>query len=374
MKTRACVILPTYNEAQNIKRVIPWIFEQSIRIPSHDLHVLVVDDDSPDGTQDVVRDLMKDFENLHLVTGVKQGLGEAYKRGMRYAIRELSPDLILEMDADGQHDPALIPLFVLLADQGFSLIIGSRFSAGGATPDFSVWRKMISLAGNWMIRFFGGIPRIHDCTSGFRCIKAELIPKCDFDVLSTRGYSFQSSFLCELLRNGARVIEVPIIFHDRISGKSKLSLKDQVEFLLNIARIRFRRSEEFIKFCFVGLSGVLVNLGAYIYLTRALAVNFTIASPIAIELSILSNFLFNHIWTFHKRNTYGPLYKKLFKFHIVAGMAGLSNYFVFLILLYLLSFHDILSNFMGICMGTLINYSLNSLWTWREAETENDVS
>ena len=357
-----------------MKAVIEGIFKQAPRISSHDLHVLVVDDNSPDNTQGIVRDLMKNYDKLHLITGNKQGLGEAYKRGMKHAQDLLSPDLIFEMDADGQHDPDLIPLFITLANFGFTLIIGSRFAPGGETPNFSLRRKAISLLGNWMIRFLGGIPRIRDCTSGFRCIKADYLKKCNLKFLSTRGYSFQSSLLFELLRNGVKVIEVPIIFPDRIHGTSKLALQDQLEFLLNIGKIRFQQSKEFVKFCMVGFSGVIVNLGIYIILTRILNIDYKIAAPVAIEISILTNFLLNHIWTFNKRKSVSPWLNKLGKFHVVSGIAGIANYITFLSLIFILSLHDILSNLIGIGVGTLINYSLNSMWTWRETRGKKEIT
>jgi len=373
MLKKACVVLPTYNEAENVKFVIPGIFEQAGKISTHELHVLVVDDNSPDGTQDVVSGLMKQYKNLHLISGKKEGLGEAYKRGMAYASENLSPDLVFEMDADGQHDASLIPLFVDLANHGFSLVIGSRFAPGGSTPDFSFRRKLISLVGNWMIRFLGGLPRIHDCTSGFRCIKADVLEKCEFGFLSTRGYSFQSSLLFELLRNGAHVIEVPIVFPDRQFGESKLSMQDQVEFLVNIAKLRFRQSEEFIKFLTVGFSGVFVNLGIYIFLTRILGVALELASPVAIEISIITNFLLNHYWTFNGRTTETSFFRKLFRFHMAAGVAGVINYTVFLLLLNVFNMHDILSNIIGICVGALFNYFLNSFWTWKKIEADTDA-
>ncbi len=141
MRPKACIVLPTYNEAENVRDIVRGIFDQQEKIISHDLHVLVVDDDSPDRTQEVVRGLMTEYENLHLLTGPKRGLGEAYKRGFNHAQSLLSPDLIFEMDADGQHDPGLIPLIVVLLNNGFSLVIGSRFVPGGSTPQFSLWRK-----------------------------------------------------------------------------------------------------------------------------------------------------------------------------------------------------------------------------------------
>jgi dolichol-phosphate mannosyltransferase len=366
MKNRACIVMPTYNEAENIPIIIPWIFEEAKKIETHEVHILIVDDNSPDGTQEVVRSHMDKFPNLHLIVGEKKGLGEAYKRGFDHAIKTFEPDLIFEMDADLQHSPNILPLFISLANHGFTLIIGSRFAPGGSTPNFSMLRRFQSLFGNWLIRVLGGLPRIHDCTSGYRCIKTELIKKCDLSFLSTRGYAFQSSLLCELLRNGARLIEIPIEFPDRVHGESKLSFRDQVEFLLNIAKIRFRRSEEFVKFCVVGGSGVFVNMGIYVLITRLMGVLYYIASPIAIELSILWNFTWNNLWTFKKREANAPWMRRLTRFHVVAGVAGLANYSTILVLFGVFGIWDVLANLIGIAFGTLVNYFMNSLWTWKE--------
>jgi dolichol-phosphate mannosyltransferase len=242
MAKTGCLCLPTYNEAENVKVVIPLIFAQAIRIPTHDLHVVVIDDHSPDGTAAVVREFMGSFPNLHLLTGEKRGLGEAYKRGMAYALSELHADLIFEMDADLQHDPSLLPQFVTLANSGFSLVIGSRFISGGATPNFPWYRKLISLLGTRLVCLFGGLEPLTDCTSGYRCISADLFTHFDLGNLASHGYSFQSALLCELVRSGARVIEVPIVFREREQGESKLSIRDQAEFLVNLFRLRSKRA------------------------------------------------------------------------------------------------------------------------------------
>jgi dolichol-phosphate mannosyltransferase len=362
----ACIVMPTYNEAPNVCKLIPHIFEISENIKSHAMLVLIVDDNSPDGTALRVAELQKNYRNLYIISGKKNGLGDAYRRGFDYAIKHFDPDLILQMDADGQHAPDLLPLFILLSTWDFSLVIGSRFAPGGETPSFNLWRKFLSHFGNWLIRFFGGIPRIHDCTSGYRCIRADIIKVCRFDFLSTRGYSFQSSLICELLRNGAKAIEVPMVFHPRLYGQSKLTFRDQVEFLLNIAKLRFRKSEEFIKFCLVGLCGLIINMMIYIFLTRVWEVHALISSPIAIEISILSNFCLNHLWTFKGRQNPTPLFHKLLRFHLVAGLAGVANFITFVFQYQVLGFLDILANFIGIVCGALINYALNSIWTWKK--------
>ncbi len=225
-----------------------------------------------------------------------------------------------------------------------------------------------------MIRFFGGLPRIRDCTSGYRCIKADLIKKCNLSYLSTRGYSFQSSLLCELLRNGARPVEIPIIFPDRRHGESKLTMQDQLEFLLNIIKIRFRQSGEFIKFCIVGSMGVLVNLGGYVLLTRTLGIPLEISAPIAIEISIISNFFLNNAWTFKERHTDASLMQRLIRFHLVSSIAAVANYAFFLGLVKVFLLWDIFANLIGIAMGTLINYFMNSLWTWKKIEHDSRQS
>ena len=162
----ACVVLPTYNEASNVSELIPQIFAQAGKIPTHNLHVLVVDDNSPDGTADVVRRLMPQYPNLHLLSGEKKGLGVAFRRGFAYVREDLHADLVFQMDADFQHDPSLLPLFATLYQYGFTLLIGSRFVPGGSAPDFGFRRRLMSRVANWLVRMVGGVSGVHDCTSG----------------------------------------------------------------------------------------------------------------------------------------------------------------------------------------------------------------
>jgi dolichol-phosphate mannosyltransferase len=273
---------------------------------------------------------MKNFSNLHMINGQKKGLGTAYMRGIEHAVKTLNPDVILQMDADLQHSPDLIPLFITLTTNGFNLVIGSRFITGGSTPDFSLTRRLQSLCGNWLIRFMGGLPRIHDCTSGYRCIKTDLLKRCDLSFLSTRGYSFFSSLLFELLRNGAQVIEVPITFPDRTQGKSKLSFRDRLEFLVNILKIRFRKSEEFFQFCIIGTTGGIVNIGTYTLLTRKFDLILEIAPLFSIETSVIWNFLLSNLPLTFKFNSVNSLFNKLIQFHKICIPAALVllNYFM----------------------------------------------
>jgi dolichol-phosphate mannosyltransferase len=238
---RACIVMPTYNEAANLRELLPRILEAAGQIATHELHILIVDDNSPDGTALLVAEWAKTEPRLHLSSGKKVGLGDAYKRGIAFAMANLDPDLIIQMDADQQHDPALLPLFIQLTQYGFTLIIGSRFAPGAGRPALSFRRRLISRLGTILVRIAAGLPAVHDCTSGYRCIDATLLAQCELQSLATRGYSFQSSLLSELFRNGARVVEIPIVFGPRIHGLSKLRLKDQIEFITNLSRLGMLR-------------------------------------------------------------------------------------------------------------------------------------
>jgi dolichol-phosphate mannosyltransferase len=272
------------------------------------------------------------------------------------------------MDADLQHDPKLIPFFVTLYNNGFSLVIGSRFAPGGSTPNFGLYRKFLSFFGNWLIRFFGGLPRLHDCTSGYRLIKSDLIQKCDMKNLSTRGYSFQTSLLFELLRNGAKVLEIPITFPDRKHGESKLALQDQVEFVVNLAKIRFGKYYEYMRFVFIGTIGTVINLGMYVVLTRFAEGSVELSGAIAIELSILSNFFLNNLWNLKTKDGGPSLLSKMSKYHGISAFGATANYATLLMLFYKFGFHDITANFIGIILSIMINYGVNAYFSWKELE------
>ncbi len=156
-------------------------------------------------------------------------------------------EFILKMDADQQHNPSLLPLFVSLTQYGFSLVIGSRFAPGAGEPTLSFRSRLMSQLGTILVRRAAGLPRLHNCTSGYWCIRADLIAKCDLGLLATRGYSFQFSLLSDLIRVCAQVVEIPILFANRARGTSKLCPSNQLEFVTNFGRLwrsRFRSHAE----------------------------------------------------------------------------------------------------------------------------------
>ena len=362
---KICFVLPTYNEEENIGNIIQQILKEEKSQSKHTFTILVVDDNSTDETQTIVQRYISLNSKVHLVTGQKKGLGDAYKRGFKYALNDLKADLIFQMDSDGQHDTSLIPDFVSYIEEGKDVVIGSRFVEGGTTPDFSFSRLLMSKVGNLLVRYVGGITQLQDCTSGYRAIRASYLKELDFSYLSTRGYSFQSSLICDLAWRGANISEIPIEFSSRQGGDSKLALRDQIEFLLNIPRLGFRNLEDFMKYSLVGVSGVFVNLGLYLFLTRYYEVSEVIAPLIAIESAMISNFILNNFWTFGKRITQSRIRVKFIKFHLVSGLSALINYSVFLILFLVFGLFDILANLIGIGLAAIVNYLINSNWTWK---------
>ena len=363
---KICFVLPTYNEEENIENIIQQILKEEKNQSKHTFSILVVDDNSTDETQTIVQRYISLNSKVHLVTGQKKGLGDAYKRGFKFALNDLKADLIFQMDSDGQHDTSLIPHFVSYIEEGKDVVIGSRFIDGGTTPDFSFSRLLMSKVGNLLVRYVGGITQVKDCTSGYRAIRASYLKELDFSYLSTRGYSFQSSLICDLAWRGADISEIPIEFSSRQGGDSKLALRDQIEFLLNIPRLGFRNLEDFIKYSLVGVSGVFVNLGLYLFLTRYYEISEVVAPLIAIESALISNFILNNFWTFGKRITQSRIRVKFVKFHLVSGFSALINYSAFIALFLVFGLYDILANLIGIGLAAIVNYLINSNWTWKD--------
>jgi len=362
---KICFVLPTYNEEENIENIIQQILKEEKNQSKHTFSILVVDDNSTDETQAIVQRYISLNSKIHLVTGQKKGLGDAYKRGFKFALNDLKADVIFQMDSDGQHDASLIPDFVSYIEEGKDVVIGSRFIDGGTTPDFSFSRLLMSKVGNLLVRYVGGITQVKDCTSGYRAIRASYLKELDFSYLSTRGYSFQSSLICDLAWRGADISEIPIEFSSRQGGESKLAIRDQIEFLLNIPRLGFRNLEDFMKYSLVGVSGVFVNLGLYLFLTRYYEISELVAPLIAIESALISNFILNNFWTFGKRITQSRIRVKFVKFHLVSGFSALINYSAFLTLFLVFGLYDILANLIGIGLAAIVNYLINSNWTWK---------
>ena len=231
----AWLILPTYNEAENLEGFVAAVLA---KLPD-DARVLVVDDNSPDGTGRLADQLAAADERVRVLHRAgKEGLGPAYIAGFRVALAE-GAGLVLEMDADFSHDPAYLPR-LLEAAQRADLVIGSRYVEGGGVSDWGALRRAISRGGSAYARLVLGVD-VNDLTGGFKCFRREVLETIDLDAIDARGYSFQIEVTYRALKAGFRVLEVPIVFRDRQAGSSKMDSSIVLEAIWQVPRLRFRR-------------------------------------------------------------------------------------------------------------------------------------
>jgi dolichol-phosphate mannosyltransferase len=220
---RALIVLPTYNEADNIAEVL-----RRARAAAPDAGILVVDDSSPDGTADIARALTAEVGGVEILTRPdKSGLGSAYRDGFKWG-RERGFDVLMEMDSDLSHDPADIPRLLKGIDDGADLVIGSRYVPGGSIPHWPWHRRALSKYGN---RYSAAMLRIdvHDMTAGFRAYRSDMVGRIDIDGVRADGYGFQVEMTYFVAQAGGRIVEVPIKFVDRVRGTSKMSTNIVVE-------------------------------------------------------------------------------------------------------------------------------------------------
>lgn len=228
---KAFVVIPTYNEQDNLQRLI-----EQVLLQDESLQVLVVDDNSPDGTGQLAEELSRSNDRINVLHRPgKLGLGSAYRDGFRRAM-ELGADLLIEMDADFSHDPSVLPLF-LEQIKTHDLVIGSRYLNGISVVNWPLRRLMLSYGANWYTRLITGLT-IMDCTSGFKCFRRSLIESIDLDRIRSDGYSFQIEMHFRSAELGAKICEVPIIFIDRRAGQSKMSKRIVREAVLMVWKLK----------------------------------------------------------------------------------------------------------------------------------------
>jgi dolichol-phosphate mannosyltransferase len=218
MLERALVVIPTYNERVNLPVIVPQVLEQDAR-----LEVLVVDDNSPDGTGRLADELAEGNPRVHVLHRPnKEGLGRAYLAGFRWALA-CDFDLVLEMDADRSHDPKYLPA-LLAATQEAEVVIGSRYKNGVNVINWPMSRLLLSYFANKYAHWVTGLP-LSDATGGFKCFRSVVLQSIDLDAVRSNGYAFQIEMSFRAWKKGFRLTEVPIVFTDRVEGQSKMSKK-----------------------------------------------------------------------------------------------------------------------------------------------------
>jgi dolichol-phosphate mannosyltransferase len=226
----ATICLPTYNERENLESMLR-------ALAAHDVNVLVVDDNSPDGTGAIADRLAGELDFVSVLHRErKEGLGPAYLAGFRQALAD-GAEFVLEMDCDFSHNPADVPRLIDACRQGADLALGSRYIPGGGTDNWGLGRRIVSWGGSFYARVLLGV-RIRDLTGGFKCYRRRVLETIDLDAIHSKGYAFQIEGTFRTLRKGFRVVEVPIRFVDRTEGTSKMSRAIFLEAVTKVPALR----------------------------------------------------------------------------------------------------------------------------------------
>ncbi len=390
------VNIPTYNEKDNIAEIIKLVLQQAKKMPGVDLHVLVSDSHSPDGTGDIVKKLTKTNPKIHFLDVKDRGLGIGIVKGHRYAVDRLKADVLAQMDGDLSHDPSTLPQMVKKINDGYDLIIGSRLTKGG--KNLLGWHRRLFTRGSaFYLKIAWGSFRISEYTNSYRVFTKKLFEKIDFSTIPWKSptYIIQPAFLYAAIKAGAKIKEVPITFKDRKSGYSKAKI---VSYTLDVLtygiKVRMEKSKTLIKFLMVGTISYLINsiaLGVLyrgsIYsikvldkpllefiptVDKATKILFLsldrllVASIISIELAIIFNFIMHDNWTFKNRSHDGSKILRFAKFNITSIGSPIIQIFTILFVAHTLGQHEQIGLAIGVIIGLFFNYFVNLLWVWKE--------
>jgi len=382
---RVVIVIPTYNEAKNVGPVTLALGQVFRSCKGYDMHILFVDDNSPDGTSHEIDKLIKKYPYVHILNNKRKGgLGHAYKKGFIVAITKYKADILFEFDADLQHNPSIIPSMLASIASGSDLVLGSRYIKGGGIPKaWPFYRKFLSVMGNQFIRLVMGNFSVHDWTTGYRAIRTPVVK----DILSImnnaafQGYTWQIGFLVKTIQKGYKVSEVPFHFRDRTNGHSKLG----PEYIFNTMRyiMKARISEilnsRIFKFLVTGGTGTLVQIVA-LYFYR-MGIGYQLANFLSIETAIVSNFTLSNLWTFADRKLKATaIPAKFVQFNLASGgsiliqlvIAFVGEKFIGLFSLFILPIVKInvdtgmIFSFVGILIGMFWNFFAYSRFVWKK--------
>lgn len=345
-KKRLVVVLPTYNEGQTLPKFLPKILEQEKDLPGYEIYIVVADSHSPDGTGKVARELASKNPKIH-VLDVERGIGFGIIKGHQYSLEHLNPDVMAQLDADGQVDVNVLPKLVKAIEDGYDLALGSRFVTGGKN-ELSFIRRVFSSGASWVARIIMGPWDVQEVTNSARAFTPSLFKKINLDRLPWREQSFiiQPAFLNEAVIAGAKYKEVPLIFRNRDQGYSKNKVfnytYDVISYAvdarlhklgINLPFFKLARSAKTLfKFSVVGLSGTAVDLGFYNLFILTFGLLPFVAKIFSTELGIINNFIWNHLWTFKGRKTSTNVYQKFGIYNLVSlGALGISVGIIYLL-------------------------------------------
>lgn len=318
------VILPTFNEKDNIEEMIKKVSEQRAKISGYNLEILVSDSHSQDGTREIVQKNSKNLPFVHLLDVKERGIGRGLVNGYHQAFHVLKADAVIQMDADLQHDPDDIPKFIDALNKGYDFIQGSRFIKGGENR-LQWYRRVFSRGANFVSKAMMGVWNITEFTASYRCFTKEVYDKINFDKIpwKEKSFLFQPAFTYAVSLVASKMTEIPIIFTDRRKGYSKMEIVNYIKDLFFYSlKIRLKRSQRFFKFLVVGGIGFVINAVALLFFVEKGKLHPATANLIAAEISIFSNFIWNNLWTFTDRKitSFQKWMIKLLEFNLTSAV------------------------------------------------------
>ena len=392
---RIVVTVPTYNEKENIEEAIKLILAQAKNLNNYDLHVIVSDSHSPDGTADIVKRISKTNPKVHYLDVKVRGLGVGLIKGHRFAIDKLKADILAQMDGDLSHDPSALPQMVKYIEEGYDLVNGSRLMRGGR--NLLGWHRRLFTNGSSLYsRLAWGAFKLTEFTTSYRVFTKNLFEKIDFSKVpwKSKTYIVHPAFLYAAILAGAKIKEVPITFVDRKAGYSKAKI---ISYILDVVifgvKVRLEKSKTFIKFLFVGTQSYFVNAVILALLNRGQIYSMTVlpkpilsfvptieqapkllffhvdrlfvASVISIELSIIYNFIWHDNWTFKSRSRTGSFVTRLAKFNLSSLASPVIQLVCILVAARVFNLNEQIGLAIGVVIGLFFNYAINILWIWK---------
>lgn len=333
MKKTVSVVLPTYNEKANIEKTVDKVLEQEKNLPGWEIHIVIADDvRSSDGTEKIARAICQKNKRVHFIKA-NPGLGVGLIEGHRYAMGKIRPDILAQLDADGQVVTNVLVDLVQTVEQGFDLAIGSRFVRGGKNQ-LSIGRRIFTYGASLFCRVLMGPWDVREFTNSARAFTPSLFQKLNFDRLPWRETSFiiQPAFLHEAILAGAKYKEVPLIFRNRLEGYSKNKVfnytYDVITYCIDARLHKWgfdmpffyltRRAKTIVKFGLVGFVGTLVDFLFYKLFINLGGFPPATSKGISTEVAIINNFILNNYWTFRYRKTKTNIWQKLGIFNVVS--------------------------------------------------------